>query len=190
ATRHLPHFPSLSNNVFGCIGQEQRQHVGATRTIARSEPYPASRSRSTASDQVGLLILNLDWSRDVGILYNLVSHGELPQSDGQDDNEYEYGEDVCNAYGQLLEDHYKGTHLGNHTIEGKIVRDFENLLDAAKQSLYPDNKKSETLLAFVIEMLQVKVKSGWSNHSFNDFLTKMRRFYPEGHVIPQSINEC
>ncbi|GAB2284198.1 hypothetical protein Dimus_018663, partial [Dionaea muscipula] len=46
-----------------------------------------------------------------------LSHGELPQSNEQDDSEHEYDEDVCDEYGQLLEDHYKGTHLGSDSVE-------------------------------------------------------------------------
>ncbi|GAB2298131.1 hypothetical protein Dimus_032204, partial [Dionaea muscipula] len=88
-----------------------------------------------------------------------LSHGELPQSNEQDDSEHEYDEDVCDEYGQLLEDHYKGTHLGSDSVERGAVTDFEKLLEAAKRSLYPNCTKSKTLLAFVNEMLQVKVNS-------------------------------
>lgn len=117
-------------------------------------------------------------------------HGELSQPDEEDDSEDEYNEDGGDEYEQLIEDHYKGTYMGSDTVEREAVRDFENLVEAAQCGLYPGCKKSNTLLAFVIEMLQVKVESGWSNHSFNKFLLKMRKFYPEGNVIPESINEC
>ncbi|GAB2268454.1 hypothetical protein Dimus_003412 [Dionaea muscipula] len=43
-------------------------------------------------------------------------------------------------------------------MKGDVVRDFEKLLEVAKRSLYPGCKKENTLLAFVIEMLQVKVE--------------------------------
>ncbi|KAF7128108.1 hypothetical protein RHSIM_Rhsim11G0023200 [Rhododendron simsii] len=117
-------------------------------------------------------------------------HGELPELDEQDDSEDEYNEDRGDEYEQLIEDHYKGTYMGSDTIEREDVRDFEKLLEAAQRSLYPGCKKSDTLLAFVIEMLQVKVESGWSNQSFNKNLAKISRFLPEGHVVPKSINEC
>ncbi|GAB2296169.1 hypothetical protein Dimus_030302 [Dionaea muscipula] len=53
------------------------------------------------------------------------------RSNEQDDSEHEYDEDVCDEYGQLLEDHYKGTHLGSDSVERDAVRDFKKLLEAA-----------------------------------------------------------
>ncbi|XP_028080870.1 uncharacterized protein LOC114282392 [Camellia sinensis] len=51
-------------------------------------------------------------------------------------------------------------------------------------------KTSDTLLAFVIQMLHVKVENRWSNKSFDKVLGIQRRFLPEGHVVPRSIYEC
>ncbi|GAB2271256.1 hypothetical protein Dimus_006098, partial [Dionaea muscipula] len=79
------------------------------------------------------------------------------RSNEQDDSEHEYDEDVCDEYGRLLEDHYKGTHLGSDSVERSLCDDFEKLLEVHERSLYPSVLKSKTLLAFVIEMLQVKV---------------------------------
>ncbi|KAH7838637.1 hypothetical protein Vadar_029362 [Vaccinium darrowii] len=93
-------------------------------------------------------------------------HGEIPQIDEQGDSEDENGDDGDDDYEQLMEDHYKGTYMDGDTIERE--RNFEQLLEAAQRSLYPGC--SDTLLSFIIEILQVKVEHGWSNTSFNRLL--------------------
>ncbi|KAH7846070.1 hypothetical protein Vadar_009431 [Vaccinium darrowii] len=115
-------------------------------------------------------------------------HGELPQTDEQGDSEDENDDNGDDDYEQLMEDHYKGTYMDSDTTEREDMRNFEQLVEAAKLSLYPGC--NDTLLSFVIEMLQVQVEHGWSNTSFNKFLSRITRFLPEGHVVPQSIHEC
>ncbi|KAH7838225.1 hypothetical protein Vadar_023686 [Vaccinium darrowii] len=115
-------------------------------------------------------------------------HGELPQTDEQGDSKDENDDNGDDDYEQLMEDHYKGTYMDSDTIEREDMRNFEQLVEAAKLSLYPGC--NDTLLSFVIEMSQVKVEHGWSNTSFNKFLSRITRFLLEGHVVPQSIHEC
>ncbi|XP_058214912.1 uncharacterized protein LOC131326234 [Rhododendron vialii] len=117
-------------------------------------------------------------------------HGEIPEPDDQDESDDENNKDNDDVYGELLNDHYRGTYMDDDTSEKNGVQDFEKLLEASQCGLYPRCKKSDTLLAFVIEMLQVKVQYRWSNSSFNVFLSSLRRFLPEGHVAPRSIDEC
>lgn len=113
----------------------------------------------------------------------------FPEPCDQDKSEDEYSEDKEDEYGELIRDHYRGTCMDDDTGE-KDVQNFEKLLEASQCGLYPGCKKSDTLLAFVIEMLQVKVQYRWSNSSFNVFLASLRQFLPEGHVVPESIDEC
>ncbi|KAF7138426.1 hypothetical protein RHSIM_Rhsim07G0151800 [Rhododendron simsii] len=80
--------------------------------------------------------------------------------------------------------------MDDDTSEKNGVQNVEKLSEASQCGLYPGCKKSDTLLAFVIEMLQVKVQYRWSNSSFNVFLSSLRRFLPKGHVAPRSIDEC
>ncbi|GAB2274859.1 hypothetical protein Dimus_009630 [Dionaea muscipula] len=92
---------------------------------------------------------SLHHSRDDGILYDLViTWGTF---DGQDHNEYEYEEDVCDAYGQLLEDHYKGTHLGSDTLEGKAI--LQHMEVSGKENSMPYQVISRKHVKFLLDIM-------------------------------------
>ena len=118
-----------------------------------------------------------------------LQHGELPQSDESDDSEDESDEDQ-DGYDQLLEDHGRGTYMMDETLGMDDVRNFEIMLEASQRGLYPGCKDSETLLAFVIRMLHVKVQYRWSNKSFDKVLEIFRDTLPEGNVVPASVYEA
>ncbi|KAI8547733.1 hypothetical protein RHMOL_Rhmol07G0218700 [Rhododendron molle] len=84
-------------------------------------------------------------------------HGEIPEPDDQDESDDENNKDNDDVYGELLNDHYRGTYMDDDTSERNGVQNFEKLLEASQCGLYPGCKKSDTLLAFVIELLQVKM---------------------------------
>eukprot|EP00268_Persea_americana_P051370 TRINITY_DN5675_c0_g1_i15.p1 TRINITY_DN5675_c0_g1~~TRINITY_DN5675_c0_g1_i15.p1 ORF type:complete len:218 (+),score=24.45 TRINITY_DN5675_c0_g1_i15:403-1056(+) len=70
------------------------------------------------------------------------------------------------------------------------VRNFEIMLEASQHGLYPGCKDSETLLAFVIRMLHVKVQYRWSNKSFDKVLEIFRDTLPDGNVVPATVYEA
>ncbi|KAH7842869.1 hypothetical protein Vadar_009953 [Vaccinium darrowii] len=117
-----------------------------------------------------------------------LQHGELPQPTELDEDNDESDENQ-DEFDELIEDHHKGTYMGD-TQEREDFRNFEKLLESSQRALYPGCDKSDTLLSYVIEMLQVRVQNGWSNKSFNDVLKIQQRIMPKGNVIPGSIDEC
>ncbi|XP_028114990.1 uncharacterized protein LOC114312895 [Camellia sinensis] len=112
-----------------------------------------------------------------------LEHGELQEHNSLDESNGENDEDQ-DEYDELIEDYQRGNFMEGDTLEREDVRNFDNLLVASQYRLYPGCKNSDTLLAFVIQMLHVKVENRWSNKSFDKVLEI------EGHVVPGSIYEC
>ncbi|WVZ81389.1 hypothetical protein U9M48_028770, partial [Paspalum notatum var. saurae] len=69
----------------------------------------------------------------------------------------------------------------------KGLEHFEAVKDAAKQSVYDKSKGCPahwSQLRFVIELLILKAKYGWSDSSFNDLLTLLAWLLPKPNFVP------
>ncbi|KAK9144547.1 hypothetical protein Sjap_004450 [Stephania japonica] len=67
----------------------------------------------------------------------------------------------------------------------KRARTLLGLLKDAEQPLYPGCEKF-TQLSFVVQMLKLKVMSGWTDESFTMLLELLEEAFPEGTQLPNS----
>nr|ABG66034.1 transposon protein, putative, CACTA, En/Spm sub-class [Oryza sativa Japonica Group] len=63
---------------------------------------------------------------------------------------------------------------------------WEELEKAAKELLYDESKgcdKDYTVLCFVLELLKLKARHGWSDTSFNDLMDLLRVMLPKPNLL-------
>uniref|UniRef100_K3YMM2 Uncharacterized protein n=1 Tax=Setaria italica TaxID=4555 RepID=K3YMM2_SETIT len=71
----------------------------------------------------------------------------------------------------------------------KGLENFETLKKAANDRMYVGCGKEWTVLRFVLHLLILKTKFGWSNNSFNDLLTLLGNFLPKPNFVPKNTYE-
>jgi hypothetical protein len=67
---------------------------------------------------------------------------------------------------------------------------FETLKKAVKDRMYEGCKKEWTVLRFMLHLLIVKAKFGWSDNSFNEFLTFLANLLPKPNLDPRNTYEA
>ena len=87
----------------------------------------------------------------------------------------------------LVEDQVRGESIDMQQDEE--VRNFDKLLDDAKCEVYP-GCTNYTLLKFVIEMLNVKVKTNLSNKGLDMILDLLIKLLPKGNLVSRSTYEA
>jgi hypothetical protein len=73
----------------------------------------------------------------------------------------------------------------------KGLENLERVTKASKETVYDVEKGCRThwtLLRFVLELLILKAKNGWSDCSFNDLLCLLARLLPKPNSVP--ANTC
>ncbi|XXG77374.1 hypothetical protein AAC387_Pa08g1541 [Persea americana] len=108
---------------------------------------------------------------------NVVESEHGGDSDYEDPNEYQ----------EMMEDHCMGTYTNAGAIHSNAMRHFERMLDASQRPLYPGCSPNNTLLDFVIKMMEQKVEGKWSNKSFNNVMQIQKSILLDGNLIPDSI---
>ncbi|XXG58251.1 hypothetical protein AAC387_Pa04g0609 [Persea americana] len=90
-----------------------------------------------------------------------IYHGEITtlvdnvvESEHGGDSDYE----DPNEYQEMMEDHYMGTYTNAKAIHSNAIRHFERMLDASQRPLYLGCSPNNTLLDFVIKMMEQKVE--------------------------------
>ncbi|TYJ97926.1 transposon protein, putative, CACTA, En/Spm sub-class [Cucumis melo var. makuwa] len=66
---------------------------------------------------------------------------------------------------------------------------FDTMFDDAKKPLFPGCKKF-TKLSALVRLYNLKVRYGWSNTSFSEFLSIISDLLPENNEIPTSLYEA
>jgi hypothetical protein len=61
----------------------------------------------------------------------------------------------------------------------KGLKNFETLKKAAKDRMYEGCRKEWTMLHFMLHLLILKAKFGWSDNSFNELLTLLANLLPK-----------
>jgi hypothetical protein len=72
----------------------------------------------------------------------------------------------------------------------KGLENFETLKKVAKDCMYQSCGKEWTVLRFMLHLLIVKVKSGWSDNSFNEPLTLLDNLLPKPNLVPRNTYEA
>ncbi|XXG59154.1 hypothetical protein AAC387_Pa04g1284 [Persea americana] len=108
---------------------------------------------------------------------NVVESEHGGDSDYEDPNEYQ----------EMMEDHYMGTYTNAEAIHSNAMHHFEKMLDASQRPLYPGWSPNNTILDFVIKMMEQKVEGKWSNKSFNNVMQIQKALLPDGNLVPDSI---
>ena len=70
---------------------------------------------------------------------------------------------------------------------------MEMVQKAMKERLYPEEKGCEkmwSLLQFVLDILILKAKYGWSDRSFNDLLTLLAVVLPKPNFVPTNTYQA
>jgi hypothetical protein len=70
----------------------------------------------------------------------------------------------------------------------KGLENFETL-KAAKDRMYEGCGKEWTVLRFMLHLLNVKAKIGWSDNSFNELLTLLANLLPKPNLVPRNTYE-
>jgi hypothetical protein len=71
----------------------------------------------------------------------------------------------------------------------KGLENLKTLKKAAKDHLYEGCGKEWTLLCFILHLLIVKAKFGWSDNSFNELLTLFVKLLPKPNLVPTNTYE-
>jgi hypothetical protein len=71
----------------------------------------------------------------------------------------------------------------------KGLENFETLKKAAKDRMYEGCGKEWTMLRFMLHLLIVKEKFGWSDNSFNELLTLLVNLPPKPNLVPRNTYE-
>ena len=75
-------------------------------------------------------------------------------------------------------------------IDEDTTNIFQNLLNEARNELYPDCSEL-SFLNFLVKLMNVKVLNGWSNKSFDMLLELLRAAFPMcSSTIPSSFYEA
>jgi hypothetical protein len=72
----------------------------------------------------------------------------------------------------------------------KGLKHFETLKKAAKDRMYEGCRKEWTMLHFMLHLLIVKAKFGWSDNSFNGLLTLLANLLPKPNLVPRNTYEA
>lgn len=75
----------------------------------------------------------------------------------------------------------------------KGLENFEFLKRAAKDHVYDESKGCEkmwTVLRFLIQLLMLKARHGWSDNSFNDLLSLLCSLLPKPNFVPKNTYEA
>jgi hypothetical protein len=68
----------------------------------------------------------------------------------------------------------------------KGLENFETLKKAAKDRMYKGCGKEWAMLRFMLHLLIVKAKFGWSDNSFNELLTLLANLLPKPNLVPRN----
>jgi hypothetical protein len=68
----------------------------------------------------------------------------------------------------------------------KGLENFETLKKATKDRMYEGCGKEWTVLRFMLHLLIVKAKFGWSDNSFNELLTLLANLLPKPNLVPRN----
>jgi hypothetical protein len=81
-------------------------------------------------------------------------------------------------------------HIAPEVLLGsaKGLENFETL-KAAKDRMYEGCGKEWTVLRFMLHLLNVKAKIGWSDNSFNELLTLLANLLPKPNLVPRNTYE-
>ncbi|XP_020204521.2 uncharacterized protein LOC109789889 [Cajanus cajan] len=123
--------------------------------------------------------------------YNVwVHHGERISRPMEIDKDIEDEEDSRDDIDCLLYDTFRNVVETEGVNKGlnKDARKFYNLIDEAKQELYPGCKNFSTL-SFIIRMYLLKCLHGWSNASFTALLELLKEAIPDLN-IPETFNKA
>jgi hypothetical protein len=72
----------------------------------------------------------------------------------------------------------------------KVLENFETLKKAVKDRMYEGCGKEWTVLRFMLHLLIVKAKFGWSDNSFNELLTLLANILPKPNLVPRNTYEA
>jgi hypothetical protein len=72
----------------------------------------------------------------------------------------------------------------------KGLENFETLKKAAKDRMYEGCGKEWTVLRFLLHLLIVKAKFGWSDNSFNEVLILLANLLPKPNLVPRNTYEA
>jgi len=113
-----------------------------------------------------------------------VNHGEDMPSLMETDEDTNDHDDI----GGLLYDRFRNViEEGNNEGLNEDARKFYNLINEAKQELYPGCEGFSTL-SFIIRLYLLKCLHGWSNVSFTSLLELLKEAIPNLN-IPESFNK-
>ena len=105
--------------------------------------------------------------------------GEACDGDADDDDNLD---EMLGAFGpEILEKSKRG------------LENLERVTKASKKTVYDADKGCPTyftLLRFVLELLILKAKYGWSDYSFNDLLCLMSRLLPQPNTVPANTYQA
>ncbi|CAJ2674634.1 unnamed protein product [Trifolium pratense] len=118
-----------------------------------------------------------------------VNHGECMPLPMEIDNDTTDQEDLHDDIGGLLYDTFRNVVEEEGSSEGpnEEARKFYNLINEAKQELYPGCEGFSTL-SFIIRLYLLKCLHGWSNASFTSLLELLKEAIPNLN-IPESFNK-
>ena len=89
---------------------------------------------------------------------------------------------------QLFEDLVK--HIDEDDVvygSPKWLENFREMKQASLDPLYPDGgecPKECTVLRFILHILMMKARHGWSDNSVNELLSYLATTYPKGNKFP------
>jgi len=75
----------------------------------------------------------------------------------------------------------------------KGLKNLEGVKKARKERLYPEEQGCEkiwSLLHFLLDILILKAKYGWSDSSFNDLLTLWAVVLPKSNFVPTNTYQA
>jgi hypothetical protein len=72
----------------------------------------------------------------------------------------------------------------------KGLENFETLKKAVKDYMYDGCGKEWNVLHFMLHLLIVKAKFGWSDKSFNELLTLLANLLPKPNLVPRNTYEA
>jgi hypothetical protein len=83
-------------------------------------------------------------------------------------------------------------HIEPEVLLGRAkgLENFETLKKAAKDRMYEGCGKEWTVLRFMLHLLIVKAKFGWSDNSFNELLTLLANPLPKPNMVPRNTYEA
>ncbi|XP_058732816.1 cytochrome P450 83B1-like [Vicia villosa] len=121
-----------------------------------------------------------------------VRHGEKKPKPGDlNDNNMNHEEDQIDDIGGLLHERFRDVVQEENEESVGLNEDakkFYNLVEEAKQDLYP-GCKNFSKLSFTIRLYLLKCLYGWSNVSFNALLELLREAMPSLN-IPDTFNKA